>query len=409
LEAGQYEVARAAAERWLQLLPEDEEAKALLARVEKSTIPEVQETPPTDAAPPPVSQSTGETSSSVRREPSPTRKGIPVWGWALGLLALVALGIGVLRGQAPEEPTAMPTISVEDAAATDTLKPSPTSAAPEAFVAGDTRTRETDGMTMVYVPAGEFEMGSTEGDDGEEPVHMVALDAFWLDQTEVSVAQFRQFVAATDHETMAEERGGSWAYTGNGWEEVEGADWAHPRGSASQAEDDHPVVHVSWHDADAYCAWAGGRLPTEAEWEYAARGSESLIYPWGNEFDCSRGNFDDETFLDDYVVPGGAGCDGYNRTAPVGSFPEGASWVDAYDLSGNVWEWVADWYGEDYYDQSPRENPTGPISGDYRVLRGGSWYNSVRLVRGANRNRGEPPYTRSSYGFRCVAVAAPGD
>jgi formylglycine-generating enzyme required for sulfatase activity len=146
------------------------------------------------------------------------------------VLVLVALGIGVLRGQAPEEPTAVPTISVEDAAATDTFKPSPTPTAPEKFVAGDTRTRETDGMTLVYVPAGEFEMGSTVGGHDEEPVHTVGLDAFWLDQTEVSVAQFRQFVNATDHETTAEERGSSFAFTDDGWEEVEGADWAHPQG-----------------------------------------------------------------------------------------------------------------------------------------------------------------------------------
>jgi formylglycine-generating enzyme required for sulfatase activity len=272
-----------------------------------------------------------------------------------------------------------------------------------------TRTREVDGMTMVYVPAGEFEMGSIEGDDDEEPVHTVVLDAFWIDQTEVSVEQFRQFVTATDHETTAEERGASWAWTGDEWEELEGADWAHPQGPGSQATDSHPVVHVSWYDARAYCEWAGGRLPTEAEWEYAARGPDSLVYPWGNDFDCAKGNFDDETALDDHVVPGGAGCDGYDRTAPVGSFPEGRSWVSAHDLSGNVWEWVADWYAEDYYDRSPRENPTGPPGGGYRVLRGGSWGSFVRHVRGALRNRLDPIYTFVNYGFRCAAGAAPGE
>jgi eukaryotic-like serine/threonine-protein kinase len=307
---------------------------------------------------------------------------VPVWGWALGaLVAVVLLGVGLsaLAGNGDETPT---------------------------LAAGDPRTRETDGMTMVYVPAGEFEMGSTEGDEDAEPVHTVALDAFWLDQTEVSVAQFRQFVAAADHETTAEESGSSWAYTDDGWEWVEGADWAHPQGPASQAEDDHPVVHISWHDADAYCAWAGGRLPTEAEWEYAARGPESLIYPWGNIFDGTRLNYCDQNCprrdrADEDVD------DGYEFTAPVGSYPGGASWIGALDLSGNVWEWTADWYAEDYYAQSPRENPTGPEEGEYRVLRGGDWWNSADGSRCGYRVWYFPWDWGLYRGFRCVRTSPP--
>ncbi len=347
---------------------------------------------------------------------------VPVWGWALGaLVAVVLLGVGLsaLAGNGDETPTVV--VEVTDTPVTEeavveapTSTPRPTSTAtptepppePETLAAGDTRTRETDGMTLVYVPAGEFEMGSTEGDEDEEPVHTVALDAFWLDQTEVSVAQFRQFVAAADHETTAEESGSSWAYTDDGLEWVEGADWAHPQGPASQAEDDHPVVHISWHDADAYCAWAGGRLPTEAEWEYAARGPESLIYPWGNIFDGTRLNYCDQNCprrdrADEDVD------DGYEFTAPVGSYPGGASWIGALDLSGNVWEWTADWYAEDYYAQSPRENPTGPEEGEYRVLRGGDWWNSADGSRCGYRSRDYPRLRSNDRGFRCVRTSPP--
>jgi formylglycine-generating enzyme required for sulfatase activity len=271
---------------------------------------------------------------------------------------------------------------------------------------GDTWGFPKDGAVLVYVPAGEFQMGSIEGSDDEDPVHTVALDAFWLDQHEVSVAQFQAFAVATGYETEAEQEGWGWVWRGEGWEKVDGADWQHPYGPDSRAEDEHPVVQVSWNDAVAYCTWAGRRLPTEAEWAYAARGPEAQIYPWGDEFDGTLCNFCDvncEPSWADQAVD-----DGYAMTAPVGSFPDGASWAGALDMAGNVWEWVADWYQADYYDDAPRENPKGPETGEYRGLRGGSWGSSARIVRSATRHRNTPTTWFASVGFRCAIAARRG-
>lgn len=193
-----------------------------------------------------------------------------------------------------------------------------------------------DGGTYVWVPSGEFMMGSEDGGEDERPVHRVQITTgFWLGKCEVTNAQYQAFCAATGREF--------------------------PSGSDQGA--DHPVVYVSWEDAQAYCKHYGLRLPTEAEWEYAARGRKGTKYPWGNEWDKSR------CCNGENPGPGG-------RTCPVGSFPAGASWCGALDLTGNVWEWCGDWYSNRYYGESPAEDPQGPTAGDYRVLRGGSWHNS---------------------------------
>jgi formylglycine-generating enzyme required for sulfatase activity len=238
----------------------------------------------------------------------------------------------------------------------------------------NTWVRQTDGMVMVHVPKGEFEMGSDVGEADERPVHKVGLDEFWFDQTAVTNSQYALCVKAREC--------GVSGY-------VDDVDFG---------GGDYPVVGVSWYDAANYCEWVGARLPTEAEWEYAARGPENLVYPWGNSFDCLRGNFDDETSLDIISF----GCDGYLKTSPVGSFPEGASWCGVLDLSGNVWDWVEDWYAE--YPSENQENPTGSITGEYKVIRGGSWGSDNNLLlRGASRNSRDPNGSNNIViGFRCA-------
>ena len=262
---------------------------------------------------------------------------------------------------------------------------------------------------MVFVPAGEFIMGSPEdeGLDNEHPQRTVYLDAFYIGKYEVTNRQFSQFVEATGYTTDAEKAGWGWAWTGEDWEEVEGADWRHPQGPGSSIEDemDHPVVQVSWNDANAYCQWAGVRLPTEAEWEKAARGTDGRKYPWGNSApDGSKLNYCDvncELGWKDSSVD-----DGYAYTAPVGHYEAGKSPYGAYDMAGNVWEWVADWYDADYYSKAPDRNPQGPDSGEKRVLRGGSWFGYEGDARCADRYGGAPDVRISYFGFRVAASPA---
>jgi formylglycine-generating enzyme required for sulfatase activity len=281
-----------------------------------------------------------------------------------------------------------------------TLAPPPT--APSAL--GDTRTRPADGMVMVYVPAGTFRMGSSQEDidaaldmcqrnsgsgeclrewfENEYPQHAVKLDAFWIDRTEVTKAQYHQCVRA------------------GRCDEVHCATGLDPR------HDDQPAACVDWSHAEAYCRWAGARLPTEAEWEYAARGPDGNIFPWGDSFDPARLNYCDANCT--YEWRDAEYDDGYKMTAPVGSFEAGASWCGALDMAGNAWEWVADWYEDDYYARSPASNPQGPDVGQGHVMRGGSCYYFASYVRSARRTMIFPSTgeTNNSGSFRC-AVSSP--
>lgn len=167
----------------------------------------------------------------------------------------------------------------------------------------------------------------------------------------------------------------------------------------------HPVTHVDWEQATQYAAWIGGRLPTEAEWEKAARGTGGYIYPWGNEWDGNRLNFCDKQCANNWKDE--TIDDGYAETAPVGNYLTGASPYGALDMVGNVWEWVADWYNEGYYATSDGRNPLGPAGGDYRVLRGGSWDDNRDDVRAARRVWLSPHRQRDVVGVRVVRVSSP--
>ena len=244
--------------------------------------------------------------------------------------------------------------------------------------------------TLIDVPGGSFAMGDESTwaypGDGEGPVHEVTVRAFAIDRCTVTNAAFAAFVDATGHLSEAERYGWSFVFGGflpddfpdtrgvvgaEWWRQVFGADWRHPDGPQSSLDDrmDHPVVHVSWTDAQSYCAWSGTRLPTEAEWEYAARAGSASPFPWGDELEPGgehRMNVFQGTFPNHNT-----GADGYAGTAPVDAYAPNA--FGLHNVTGNVWEWCADWYGADYYAQGPLEHPSGPETGTHRVTRGGSY------------------------------------
>lgn len=257
-------------------------------------------------------------------------------------------------------------------------------------------------MVQVFVPTGEFSMGGSDDHEDTLPEHIVYLDAFWIDQTEVTNSMFEFFVSETGHQTEAEITGESWLVD----KQIDTtADFRHPQGLDSDIEglDNHPVVHVSWNDAVAYCIWADRRLPSEAEWEKAALGTEGNKYPWGVGY-TELGNYLNYNFERAVEIWGSGNDitdDGFQYTSPAGSFPDGASPFGALGLSGNVDEWIADWYDQNYYANSPRENPQGPSNGQYKSTRGGSWYDAG-VVSAIIRRFIPPEITSNSLGFRCA-------
>jgi formylglycine-generating enzyme required for sulfatase activity len=277
----------------------------------------------------------------------------------------------------------------------------------------ETWTRPGDGSVMVRIPPGEFSMGSSDEDidavlaewdsiphdrswfGDEQPQHTVYLDSYWIDQTEVTRSQYFACVNMGQCSLRL---------------------WCDPSGyppSVRGPVDEHPIVCVTAYEAETYCRWVGARLPTEAEWEKAARGTDGRRYPWRGEFDCRKGNFKDEVdsagLHRDWVVPGGPDCDGFGGTAPVGSFPTGASPYGVLDMEGNAMEWVADGFETDFYGASHSRNPQGPDVewGHDRVVRGSSFSDVPRPAHSANRSFFSPISRGSVVGFRCAMSSAP--
>lgn len=306
---------------------------------------------------------------------------------------------------------------------------------PRYWTADDTDRTQTNAATpegMVWIPGGTFWMGSAEFTDAG-PVHQVSVDGFWMDRTEVTNDQFAKFVAATGYVTVVErppapelkpfslvfhkpdrDLDPREADPRDWWRAVPGACWKHPEGPHSdlKGRDNHPVVHICYEDAVAFATWAGKRLPTEAEWEYAARGGRDRnAFAWGNELQPGgkpmantwQGKFPSHNTL----------ADGYLGTAPVGSFPPNDFGLS--DMAGNVWEWCADWYQPKYFPDASARNPRGPSTSHdpnepgvpKRVQRGGSYLccdNYCMRYKVGGRGKGEPESTGSHIGFRCVRV-----
>jgi len=227
-----------------------------------------------------------------------------------------------------------------------------------------------DGAPMLLVPAGDFTMGSDEGDDDEQPIHRVFLDNFYMDTFEVTNGRFAKFVAAIQSEPP-------WGF----------ADQETP---VVQAE--RPVRWVNWMEATGYCLWAGKRLPTEAEWEKAARGTDGRTYPWGNDPPTAA-----------HAVFGLT--EGAETVSPIGNRDKGSSPYGVHDLAGNLYEWVTDWYDEEFYTTNPPRNPRGPGEGTTKVQRGGSYNNGPYRLRSSFRTKGDPTEHDPHVGFRCAQDA----
>lgn len=241
-----------------------------------------------------------------------------------------------------------------------------------------------DGSLMVFIPEGKFKMGSAAY-DAEKPVQDVSLGKYFIDKNLVTNAQFKKFMEETKYVTDAEKEGAGMVRIGQRWKKVEGARWKMPDGmTAIEGKDDHPVSQVSYNDALNYCKWANKHLPTEAQWEKGARGPAGNEYPWGNtEPNNTTANFDNLI----------------GSTSKAGSYEKGQSFYGLLDMAGNVYQWCKDWYGTGPRAES---NPAGPESGTERVIKGGSFTESMESLRSANRDRYEPGYSSFLFGFRCA-------
>jgi formylglycine-generating enzyme required for sulfatase activity len=331
------------------------------------------------------------TLEEVKRDtPGQTSRPIPwklIAGVVGGLIVLTLWGsrLSAANQAAPTATNAVPTQTLSlpptftaepkitpTPATTDTIRPS--TLTPTLGV-GSTLVSDMDGMVLLYVPAGKFQMGSNTGSSDEQPLHTVNLDAFWIDQSEVTNHMYTLCVEASVCQPPKDLRS-----------------ITHNQYYGNPGFDNYPVIQVDWNMAQTYCAWAGRRLPTEAQWEKAARGIDGNLYSWGNDAPNDKllnynGNVQD--------------------TGGVKSYEAGKSPYGAYDMLGNVWEWVNDWYDPFYYQSPPLSNPEGPATGTARVHRGGSWRDDDSYISAANRDSGDPTYADFYLGIRCALSATP--
>jgi len=318
----------------------------------------------------------------VIRTTGPTRKlNLPALFAVIGVLAVIILGVVLFQGNrspnTTETPESMPatTLPNEVIATEPPEDVVPTETVPPAITAPQNELVDAKGAAMVLVPAGNFISGSDTGYDDEKPVHTVYLDDYYIDKYEVTNALYKACVEAGVCRTP--DRTGSFRRDSY---------YADPQ------FDDYPVVFVDWSDAKAYCVWRGIDLPTEAQWEKAARGTDGRTYPWGSSIDGTLANYNDTV----------------QDTTEVGSYENGKSFYGAYDMAGNAWEWVADWYSNTYYLNTPLTNPSGPSTGEYHVLRGGSWHDDERILRTSNRGWSQLEYFYNvDFGFRCAMDGTP--
>lgn len=332
------------------------------------------------------------------RLPTRTRRKIEqrtIWGLVGLVLVVVGIGIGAtLAGrtnQLPEEEQAAATSTVQSqiiaaltAITTVTATPIPTETptpSPEPFIDDET------GARMIFMPPGPFRMGDDDGEPDEAPSHLVRLDAYFIDETEVTNGQYAQCVAA--NVCAPPDRPGA-TY--------------HPAYYGDSAYDNYPVIFVSWYDANNFCEWRGARLPSEAEWERAAGYDPfeqiKLRYPWGDAFDGTALNFCDQNC--NLASRSGEFDDGWDDTAPVATYQNGRSPIGLFDMSGNVMEWVGDWYATRAYQNSAETNPLGPTEGQFKVIRGGSWLSEPGEATVTGRENFDPTVSRAHLGFRCA-------
>ena len=402
----------------------DENLTAIVEEIDATLkeIPVPPAPPPSQGQPPdpPIAPSLKEEESPQAERPQPeskpaiqipqdgankhTEKRIAPWVYAVVVLSLIGLGYffsTLPQGKQSQEPPvvtpapapSLPKQPQQEGRKSEEKPPVPMKSTPPPAVQvqpepkdktdSNTQRNKKDGKIIVRVPVGEFLMGcntkfDTECRDNEKvneagTPKSVFLDEFWIDQTEVTVDEYRNCI-----------KGGGCG--DKGLTKYKDCNWN------KDGRDNHPINCVDWSQAQDYCAWAEKRLPTEAEWEKAARGTNGQKYPWGNLGFQNAGKVANIT----------GDADGYSTTAPTGSFPEGKSPYNAFDMIGNVWEWTNDWYGADYYKRLPEKNPKGPETGDFRVLRGGSWVGNASFARVSSRTW-LPPGTRvNGVGFRCA-------